>query len=213
MAPDNAPEDAPQDTTDAEPRSIRITVTEPAAERLQGAIDGQATPVAGIRLAIVGRGPEGFQHSLSLIEEGEQAESDPVVEAGGITFLIESRNAEYLDGVVLDFDGDAGGGMMKFENPNPLWSDPVSNKLQELFDTQLNPQIAAHGGMVSLHHVEVPVAYIELGGGCVGCGMVDVTLKQGIEVAIKDAVPEIEEVVDITDHDSGSDPYYKPSKK
>ena len=211
MVPDDGSEDVTAES--AEPRSISITLTEPATERLQGAIDGHGGPVAGIRLAIAGRGPEGFQHSLSLIEAGEPAESDQVVESGGITFLVENREAEYLDGVVIDYDGETGGGMIKFENPNPLWSDQLSSKIQELMDTQLNPQIASHGGTVSLHGVEGATAYIELGGGCVGCGMVDVTLKQGIEVAIKDTVPEIEEVVDVTDHGSGTNPYYKPAKK
>jgi len=210
MAPDNASEDVTAES--AEPQSIRITITEPGTERLRGAIDEHGSPVAGIRLTIVGRGPEGFQHSLSLIEDGEPAANDQLVKAGGITFFVESRDAEYLDGVVIDYDGDTGG-MIKFENPNPLWRDPLSSKIQDLIDSQLNPQIASHGGMVSLHGVEGSTAYIELGGGCVGCGMVDVTLKQGIEVAIKDAVPDIEEVVDVTDHGSGTNPYYKPSSK
>lgn len=202
-----SPGDAPTGT------SVSITITDPAVERLQEVIAGQQMQIAGIRVAIVGRGPEGFQHSLSLIEDGEQDQSDQIVEIQGLTVLVESRNAAYLDGVVIDYDGDTSGGMIKFQNPNPLWIDEASDKIQNLIDTQLNPQIASHGGMVTLHGVDGSVAYIELGGGCVGCGMVDVTLKQGIEVAIKDAVPEIESVVDVTDHNSGSNPYYKPSKK
>ena len=200
--------------TDAEaPRDVTLTVSDQAAERLQSIIDGHENPVAGIRLAVAGRGPHGFQHSLSLIEEGEQQDDDTVVEETGITFFVEGRSVDYLTGVSIDYDAAESGGMLKFENPNPLWRDAVSLKLQELFDTQINPQIAAHGGMVSLLGVEETTVYIELGGGCVGCGMVDVTLKQGIEVAIKEAAPEITEVVDSTDHGSGSNPYYKPSKK
>ena len=195
------------------PQAPRIEVTPAAAERLRGAIEGHSQPVAGIRVAVAGRGPHGFQHSLALIERGEEPPADVEVEAAGITFFVEGRNAEYLDNLSIDYEGDSGGGMLRFENPNPLWHDETSQQLQELFDRQINPQIASHGGMVSLIAVEVPVAYIELGGGCVGCGMVDVTLKQGIEVAIKETVPEIETVVDVTDHASGSNPYYKPSKK
>ena len=204
-----ADESAPEPST-AEPR---ITITDAAVERLQSVIEGHEQPVAGIRIAVAGRGPEGFQHSLALIEKGEQPKGDATVEAGEITFFVEGRNVEYLDGITIDYDGETGGGMLTFENPNPLWLDPISQKLQELFDTQLNPQIAAHGGIVTLHGVEGTAAYIELGGGCVGCGMVDVTLKQGIEVAIKETAPEITEVVDVTDHDAGTNPYYKPAKK
>ena len=206
-----ASDESAGDATDAQPLSIELT--ESAAERLQSAIDGHDKAVTGIRLSVTGRGPTGFQHSLSLIEEGEDVGEDRTVEAGGITVFVEARNAEYLNGVSIDVDSETGGGMLTFDNPNSLWRDAVAAKLQELFDSQINPQIAAHGGTVSLLAVEGKVAYIELGGGCVGCGMVDVTLKQGIEVAIRDSVPEIEQVVDSTDHGSGSNPYYKPSKK
>ena len=212
MPPDESPPDKAQ-THDSAERSPTIVVTEEAAVRLREAIDGHEQPVAGIRVAIAGRGPEGFQHSLSLIEQGEDPGEDTTVEAEGLTFFLEATNVEYLDGVRIHYAGDAGGGMLEFENPNPQWLDPVSQKLQELFDTQINPQIAAHGGVVSLLKVDGSTAYIELGGGCVGCGLVDVTLKQGIEVAIKEEAPEITEVVDTTDHAAGTNPYHQPSKK
>ncbi len=96
MAPDEAAAD--EDASDSgAPQPPRITLSEPAAERLQSAVDGHSNPVTGIRLAIVGRGPEGFQHSLALIEEGEKQEDDITVEASGITMFVESRNAETLD--------------------------------------------------------------------------------------------------------------------
>jgi Fe/S biogenesis protein NfuA len=70
-----------------------------------------------------------------------------------------------------------------------------------------------HGGSAELVAVEDTTAYVRLGGGCVGCGMATVTLSQGIEVAIKEAVPEILSVVDVTDHASGTNPYYEAAKK
>ena len=85
--------------------------------------------------------------------------------------------------------------------------------IQKIIDTELNPAIAAHGGFISLLAVETDTAYIEMGGGCVGCGMADVTLKQGVETSIIGGVPEITRVVDQTDHASGTNPYYEPSKK
>ncbi|HZQ38484.1 MAG TPA: NifU family protein, partial [Dehalococcoidia bacterium] len=102
---------------------------------------------------------------------------------------------------------------LEFINPNPLWLDERAQRIQDLFDESINPSIAAHGGSVTLLGVEDDAAYVELGGGCVGCGMADVTLKQGIAVAVKEAVPEIREVVDSTDHASGTNPYFKPAKK
>jgi Fe/S biogenesis protein NfuA len=202
------------DDTDAgTPRSVEVNVSDDAVVRLKAVLEDYENPAAGIRLAVAGRGPEGFQHSLSIIEPGEAPEGDVVVETAGLTFFIEARNAQYLDGISIEFDAAEGGGMLQFKNPNPIWIDDVSKQLQELFDTQINPQIASHGGSVALLAVDIPKAYIELGGGCVGCGMVDVTLKQGIEVAMKELIPEITEVIDQTDHGSGDNPYYKPSKK
>ena len=77
---------------------------------------------------------------------------------------------------------------------------------------QINPAIASHGGFVSLLEVKDGTAYVAFGGGCVGCGMVSVTLKQGVETTLTDSVPEITAVVDSTDHASGTNPYYQPSK-
>ena len=83
----------------------------------------------------------------------------------------------------------------------------------QVLEEQINPQIAAHGGRADLVAVEDSIAYLRLSGGCQGCGMASVTLSQGIEVAILDQFPEITEVVDVTDHASGSNPYYEAAKK
>ncbi|MSQ42034.1 MAG: iron-sulfur cluster assembly accessory protein [Dehalococcoidia bacterium] len=207
----------PQPEQPAPPASARleprITVSARAAALLQSVIDNHAEPAAGIRLAVAGRSAHGFLHSLALIEASEQPPDDAITTAGGITLFVEGRNVQYLDGVAIDLDDSEGTPRLVFVNPNPLWRDPVSKLIQQLFDDQINPQIAAHGGNVTLLNVEGDTAYIELGGGCVGCGLVDVTLKQGIEVAIKEALPEIAHVVDTTDHSAGDNPYYKPSKK
>ena len=89
----------------------------------------------------------------------------------------------------------------------------MKEKIQELIDTKINPGVAGHGGHVQLLDVKDNVVYLKLGGGCQGCGMVDVTLKQGIEKMIKAVVPEIREVVDTTDHKGGTNPYYQASDK
>jgi Fe/S biogenesis protein NfuA len=83
----------------------------------------------------------------------------------------------------------------------------------QVIDDQINPAIAMHGGSAELVAVEEGTAYVRLGGGCVGCGMATVTLSQGIEVAITEAVPEVTNVIDVTDHASGTNPYYEPAKK
>jgi Fe/S biogenesis protein NfuA len=92
-------------------------------------------------------------------------------------------------------------------------SGPVAQQVLQVLEVQINPSIASHGGRADLVAVEDDTAYLRLSGGCQGCGMAAVTLGQGIEVAIREAVPEIAKVVDVTDHASGTNPYYEAAKK
>ncbi|HEY7294121.1 MAG TPA: NifU family protein [Dehalococcoidia bacterium] len=194
----------------------RITFTEAATAKLTEVIDNYPRPVAGLRLQIVGRGPEGLQHVLSIVERGAEPAEDATATVEGlpVPVYVEGRNLPYLRDVTVNYryKGPNISGL-EFENPAPVWLDPLALRVQQVFDTQINPAIAAHGGFVQLLDVNDGVAYVQLGGGCQGCGMADVTLKQGIAVAVKEAVPEIREVVDSTDHASGTNPYFKPAKK
>ena len=96
--------------------------------------------------------------------------------------------------------------------PKPGLDTPNGKAVADLLDQQINPAVAAHGGYIALVDVEDDTVYIRLEGGCQGCGMADVTLKQGVEVEIKKAVPSIAHVLDVTDHEGGANPYYQPSK-
>jgi Fe/S biogenesis protein NfuA len=91
-------------------------------------------------------------------------------------------------------------------------SEDLAAKVQELIDSTINPAVAGHGGFVQLVEVKDNKVYLQMGGGCQGCGAADVTLKAGIERLIKEELPEIEEVLDSTDHASGTNPYYTPDK-
>ncbi len=99
------------------------------------------------------------------------------------------------------------------DGPLPDLSGDVAQRVAQVLDAQINPAIASHGGRADLVAVDDDIAYLRLSGGCAGCGMAAVTLSQGIEVAIKQSVPEIARVVDVTDHASGTNPYYEPAKK
>jgi Fe/S biogenesis protein NfuA len=91
-------------------------------------------------------------------------------------------------------------------------SEELTTKVQDLIDNMINPAVAGHGGFVQLVDVKDNKVYLQMGGGCQGCGAADVTLKQGIERLIKEEIPEVEEVLDTTDHASGENPYYQPTK-
>jgi len=91
-------------------------------------------------------------------------------------------------------------------------SDDLKTRVQELIDSSINPAVAGHGGFVELLDVKDNTVYLQMGGGCQGCGAADITLKSGIERLIKEEIPEITEVLDATDHAAGSNPYYTPGK-
>jgi Fe/S biogenesis protein NfuA len=91
-------------------------------------------------------------------------------------------------------------------------SADLKTKVQDLIDTSINPAIAGHGGYVELIDVRDNTVYLQMGGGCQGCGAADITLKSGIERLIKDELPEVTEVLDTTDHAAGANPFYTPGK-
>ena len=201
-------------TTDVSTSDLNITFSEIAREKLLEVLTGYPEPIAGLRLKIVGRSSFGFEHVLTIVERGIEPAGDAQVQYPDFLLFVDGDHIEDLRGtsVHYEFKGPNVSGL-EFNNPNPVWRDPLAAQIQRIFDEQVNPQIAAHGGYVQLLEVQGNRAYIEMGGGCQGCGMANVTLKQGVEVAVREQLPEIEELIDVTDHASGDNPYYKPSKK
>jgi len=146
----------------------------------------------------------------------------------GLTIVVPAASAPKMVGSVLDLNQDLIAGGMSIRNPNrppappasPIMTGPppdlsgdVAQRVIQVLDAQVNPSIASHGGRADLVAVEDGAAYLRLSGGCAGCGMAAVTLNQGIEVVIKESVPEIVRIVDVTDHASGTNPYYEAAKK
>ncbi len=141
---------------------------------------------------------------------------------GGIQIVVPKQSVERLRGAVLDVNPVAGEAGLVIINANtpprssapfPPGGDltgPVAQRVLEVLEKDVNPRIAMHGGRAALVAVEGSTAYVEMSGGCQGCGMARATLSQGIAVAITDAVAEITEVVDVTDHMSGMSPYFEP---
>ncbi len=191
-----------------------ITFTDAARDKLREVLEEQGSEAAGLRLQILGRNKGEFEHVLSLVPAGMVPEGDTLVEVAGLNVYLEPSSRPYLDGIEIGFtDKGPNQSGLEYENPNPLWRDKREFQIQDVFDNHINPAIASHGGWVNLLGVEGDTAYVRLGGGCQGCGMADVTLKQGIEATILQMVEGIEKVVDETDHASGDNPYYQPSKK
>ena len=185
-----------------------LAITSKAREMLDSFAEKSGEEDLDLRIEIIGRGPKGFQYDLQFVGTDGGQEDDVITDVDGVTVRIAMRSAQYLDGTTLDFKETLMGGGFSFDNPNPLWIDELSIRVAEIINEKVNPAVASHGGVVELIGIDDDKAIIAFGGGCQGCGMADVTLKQGVEVMIKENVPEILEVVDTTDHAAGSNPFY-----
>jgi Fe/S biogenesis protein NfuA len=191
-----------------------ITITDVARSKLIELIQGADSSVAGIRVLAEATSPANPQYSLAFVQEGEDFEDDTVIDFEDFKVFIDPDSLKHVQNVRLDFITGGMGGGFRIDRvlPKAHLEGPVAEKVQRLIDEQINPALQLHGGYVDLIDVQGSTVYIELGGGCKGCGMVDVTLKQGIEVMIKQNIPEITEILDATDHASGNNPYYQQSK-
>ncbi|MFQ5865320.1 MAG: iron-sulfur cluster assembly accessory protein [bacterium] len=194
-----------------------ITITENARKKFLSILEEENRQGHGIRVtAQRGMSPFSVEYGLSFVEPGQEHPADKVTECEGLRVYVDPQSAPLVEGATVDFVHGLNDSGFKITNPRtaapPRPSGPVAEKVQKIIDSQINPNIAMHGGHVSLIDVKDHVAYLQFGGGCQGCGMVDVTLKQGVEVMIKEAVPEIKEVMDITDHAGGRNPYYQSAK-
>ena len=189
-----------------------LAFTDRAKKHILAVMEAEDREKVAVFVGITGRSPGGFEYMLDLVEEGEKAKDDIELDLEEFKVFIDRESAPKLKGATVDFVHTLGEEGFKFDNPNSVWSDSKADAVQMVLDNQINPSVAAHGGFISLLDVKDDVAYIALGGGCQGCGMADVTLKQGTEVAIKKAVPGITEILDTTDHAAGTNPFYEPAK-
>jgi Fe/S biogenesis protein NfuA len=189
-----------------------INITDTAQQYISGLLADEERRGLALRLTIAGRRPGGFQYKLGFVREEERAADDVVIDAGNFRVFIDAESAPNLQGATLDFMETPEQSGFRIHNPNSQWTDPKAIAIQKLFDEHINPALADHGGYVTLLDVKDDTAYVALGGGCQGCGMADVTLKQGIEALITEEIPGIRQVVDTTDHASGTNPYYQPAK-
>ncbi len=194
-----------------------LTFTDKARERVMSFIEQEETPVA-LRVAVQAGSPLAPHYELTLVDESDHEPGDTVVDAGGFKVYIDEESAPKLEGATVGWIESLHGGGFQVENPNikPIGSQAptgeLAKRISEVIETHINPAVAAHGGRIGLVDVQDDVVYVQLAGGCQGCGMATVTLKQGVERMLKQMFPQIREVVDVTDHSRGSNPYYQAAK-
>jgi Fe/S biogenesis protein NfuA len=172
----------------------------------------------GLRIEITGTAGVDFTYDLAFDELANAVESDEVFDAGGITVVVPGESVDRLRGSVLDVPRSTGQGGLVIRNPNrpnPLegveldLDGTVADRVQQLLDQSINPSLASHDGFATLVGVgDDNAVYLTMGGGCQGCAMSRMTLTEGIDRAIREAIPEVTNVIDATDHAAGENPFY-----
>ena len=190
-----------------------VTFTDGAKAHVVAFLAEESEPLA-VRIEVLDSSPLAPQYDLALIEESEKEAGDQVYEQGGFEVVVPRSSVDLLQGATVDWVESMQGSGFKVENPNivpigeGLAEGPLADRVKQVIEMQVNPAIASHGGSVTLVEVRDEVVYLEMMGGCQGCGMAAVTLAQGIRRIIMENVPDVKDIVDVTNHDAGVNPYY-----
>ncbi len=205
-----------------------LNVTEVARQKVLRVRANETDPeTLALWLEIAGVANGKYKYDMYFQPLDYAGPTDVVQRHDDLSVVIPAFSVDKVRGATLDVQGDPVEGGLVLDNPNSPspavgvagarpqadLSGDVAQRVLQVLDGQINPSIAAHGGRAELVAVEEGTAYLRLSGGCQGCGMASVTLSQGIEVVIKEQVPEVTRVVDVTDHASGENPYFESAKK
>jgi Fe/S biogenesis protein NfuA len=197
-----------------------LTVTETARDKILE-LRAQEDEPDGLGLRIEVTGVRGVDYTYDLtfdpIAEADVEAGDVIETTGDLPVIVPAESISALKGATLDLPSNGGQAGLVLRNPNR--PDPLSGahmelegtpaeKVTQLLDGQINPALASHGGFAQLDRVEGEIAYVTMGGGCQGCAVSAMTLREGIARSIKEAIPEITDVQDVTDHSQGENPYY-----
>lgn len=201
-----------------------VIVTEAARQTVLGMraaeTDGESL---ALRIDVTGLGEGGREYAYELMFEpvADARDGDEVRMSGDLAVLVPADSVDQLQGATLDH-ADATGLVIRNPNrPSPpiitradvVLEGSLEEKVIALLDGEINPSLAMHGGYARLERIEDVVAYVFMGGGCQGCGLAALTLKQGIKTQIQERIPEITEVIDVTDHSLGENPFFEASAK
>lgn len=197
-----------------------LTFTDRAREMVRTFMGQGEGELEALRIGVEGS-PLAPHFELTLVSRSDRRDDEREVDLGDFAILVAEGSADSLDGATVDFiervnengfevrpsgrNRDAGGDAGTSTGP----SGPLAERVREVLDSQVNPSIAAHGGQINLVDVRSSEIFLEMTGGCQGCAMSRMTLRQGVERMLREAVPEISAVHDITDHASGENPYFE----
>ena len=182
-----------------------LSITDSAREHINSNLQSADAP-KGVKLIVEPTSPLKANYRLEFVES--PPESSIQFEVAGISVFSERKNVSYLEGTIIEINED---GDLEARNPQlsiSKLSGSLEDQIQLMLDEQVNPMLASHGGNVMLEGIKDSAAYVRFGGGCQGCSMIDTTVKQGVEVMLKEAIPELVGVFDVTDHSEGESPFF-----
>jgi Fe/S biogenesis protein NfuA len=198
-----------------------IEISPGARARIQEWVEAGvvSNPALRITLDPAGRTPLARSYAISLVDKEDRERTEIAINVDGIRIFLNLDTSNLLSGALVDWVEDEGGtGFRVFDpmaapppvrEPSELRiSGPLAERVQQVIDEVINPGIAAHGGFVEMVDVSDDSLYIKMGGGCQGCAASQATLRMGIERMVREQVPEIVNIVDVTDHEAGATPYY-----
>jgi Fe/S biogenesis protein NfuA len=197
-----------------------VSFTDRAKEMVLAFMGQGDGALEALRISMEGS-PLAPRFELTLVGREERRPDETEVDAGGFTVLLAGDDAPVLDDAVVDFvervnesgfevRTKAGAPLANGKSASASASPQgeIADRVRELLDGQVNPGIAAHGGVIKLVDVRGTEIYLEMSGGCQGCAMSRMTLRQGVERMLRQSIPEITAVHDVTDHESGANPYF-----
>jgi Fe/S biogenesis protein NfuA len=190
-----------------------IQISESAQTHFRKLIEREDLPGMGVRLAAMHAGTPKADVRLEFAEPHDLHGDEWAIDCEGFTLWLDADSAPFLDGAEIDYATQATGGKLQIRAPKikgqaPVESASLVERVRWIVDQEINPQLAEHSGHVAVQEVTASgVVVLRFGGGCHGCGMADVTLKQGIEKTLLEKVPGVTAVRDATDHDTGEAPY------
>jgi len=191
-----------------------IVVTPVAEAHFKALIDKEEVEKMALRVFLDAPGAPNAEVGITFCPPGEEKETDVCYHLDSFSFYVDEKSLGFLEEAKIDYKTDALGGELSITAPHlrgkkPQTEAPLLERVKYVLNTEVNPHLAQHGGVVKLVELTADnVAVLSFGGGCQGCGMVDVTLKDGIEKTLLSQVPELSGVRDVTDHSSGDNPYY-----
>ncbi|WP_240126266.1 NfuA family Fe-S biogenesis protein [Thermomonas alba] len=190
-----------------------IRISEAAQAHFRKLIQREAIPGLGVRLSAVHAGTPRADVRLEFAGTEDLQGDEWAIDCEGFTLWLDAPSAPFLEGAEIDYATLATGGQLQIRAPAikgraPAPDAPLDERVRWVIEHDVNPQLAMHKGHVEVIEVTADgIAVLQFGGGCHGCSMVDVTLKQGVERALLEKVPGLAGVRDATDHASGSAPY------